>query len=180
MGRIEYKELIVELSNKFRNTIPEDEDRMTKEFENYLVVSIEELENSDNIFIEKDRATIEAGVRAVAQYLIDADLKIKKQELLVDKNFEEIRKISSQIYNLAKEVLQGNSIVLEFEATKKIQELEKLLSAVEDYNKERAKQLVSETILDLNYISEPKTKISSLRLAHLRSNNIRENDGEER
>lgn len=168
MVNSEYKTLISELTEEFKKAIPENEQKLIDEFEKYLYSTIETLEKSNSEFILKDRDSITAVLRRIAQDLIVIDLDSKKQKLLPDNSFWKISEISGQIYEDAQNILNNKGLIVEFDYTKEIDKMTKLLETVELHNKEQAKLLVSEAILDLEFIANPKTDILSLRLARLK------------
>lgn len=164
---LEYKEIILELVARFKLSIPTNEEELAKEFEEYLYSTVKNLENSTNKFVRKDKKSIEDVLKSVTDNLCNLDLELKKQELLFDNNFKKIGEISNTFFELAKFVFEGEEMNIEINAQEKIDEMEKLLSLVEPYNKEEAERLLSEAILDLKFIENPRSNISSIRLGHL-------------
>lgn len=85
----------------------------------------------------------------------------------IDTNFVNIYEISSEIFELARKKMAGKKVKLD-KSNKEIEEkLENLLNGVNFINEIEAKRLISETILDLNYITNPEVKILSLRLGQI-------------
>ena len=90
----------------------------------------------------------------------------KLENELEDKNFKEIRRMSAQYFELAKKKIDGKDINENVDTSKEIQKLGELLQKVNSYNKKKAQELVSETVLDINFISKSNVNVSSLRLYH--------------
>ncbi len=85
----------------------------------------------------------------------------------IDTNFVNIYEISSEIFELARKKMAGKKVKLD-KSNKEIEEkLENLLNGVNFINEIEAKRLISETILDLNYITNPEVKVLSLRLGQI-------------
>lgn len=103
----------------------------------------------------------------------------KISHFIPDEAYDEIYKISSTAYNYAEQrVIEQDSnykskITME-EVNKIIEKLGSLQEKLQDFNKERAKTLISETIMELLYASN-QTDDMSLRLAreynHIRNIN---------
>lgn len=84
---------------------------------------------------------------------------------VIDNNFEKIKEISNKVFVDARNILNGKKI--EYNLSDKVVEMEKLISKVEKHNKEQAEKLISEAILDMNFIDNPNTEICSLRLSNI-------------
>lgn len=172
----EYKKEIMRFVKKFSMTIPSDEQILLKNFEKYLFSTIKEIEDSDNKYIKKDKESVIMYLSDIAERLIEIDLESKKQELLKDKNFEKIMNISVGVFHKAKKVvMNGNIEVEETEITEK--NLINLLGDVKPHNIEKARELVSETILDIRFIKNPNTNVLSLRIGRFmkKAKSIEEN-----
>lgn len=167
MEKTEYKTYISDLVEQFKKTIPDDEIELPSQFEQYLYFIVETLENSKSKFIRKDKDSIIATLNRTAKQLIDMDLTNKKKQLLKDGNFEKIQDFSNQAFNNATNILNGETADTNLDIQRRIEELEQLLNSVEPYNEKKAKELVSEAILDLQFIANPKTDVVSIRLSHL-------------
>lgn len=158
-------DLIEELAKEFRNSIP-DEVLGKKLAAKYITILNEIVKK----FKEKnyEDSEIENSLKTISKEWINLELEEKQRRLMIDKNFGKIMEISYQVYNMAISVLTNKEIKRDFEIAEKIEELENLLKNVEPYNKEEAKTLVSEGILDLKFIENPNTHIVSLRLGHIK------------
>lgn len=167
---LEIKNLIKELAERFRDSIPEGENQLVIEFEKYLYSTVTNMQNSDSPFIRKDIDSIKSLLMKITDVFISYELNVKKQYLLLDESFEKIGKISGKIYKIAQGILNGNEISVDVDEGEKINELNDLLKDVADYNMEQAKLLVSEAKLDIKFIKNPDTNILSLRLANIKNN----------
>ena len=101
---------------------------------------------------------------------INLDTEEKKRRLIVDRSFGEIMELSEQIYNMAIEILCNKREKTDYNKEKMIKRLNECLNNVKPYNKEMAKKYVSEAMLDLEFIYNPKTEILSLRLGRIINN----------
>ena len=92
---------------------------------------------------------------------------MENTENKTDVNFENICKISSKIFEIAKKKLAGEKVKIDVSVDEVKDKLQNLLDGVSFINEIEAKRLVSETILDLGYITDPEVKVLSLRLGQL-------------
>lgn len=165
------EQVILNLTMSFEKTIPEDEEKraeLISAFKNHLYLAVRTIQESNSKFISKDEASIESTLKGISNDFNKKDLQNKKQELLKDSSFEQIKQISGLAFRSAQDVLNGNSNAIDFDITDKISEVKALLETVESYNREQAQRLVSETILDFRFIENPSNQVSSLRLSHVR------------
>ena len=91
-------------------------------------------------------------------------------EIKVDTNFENICEISSKVFQIAKRKMSGEMVKIDVENDKIKERLENLLNGVNFINEIEAKRLISEKILDLEYITNPEVKVLSLRLGKIYRN----------
>lgn len=92
---------------------------------------------------------------------------MENTENKTDVNFENICKISSKVFGIAKKRLAGEKVKIDVSVDAVRDKLQKLLNNVNFINEIEAKRLVSETLLDLGYITNPQVKVLSLRLGQL-------------
>ena len=162
------EELIESLKDAFRlNT---DDEELNKAFEEYLKDGISKIKSNPSPFIKKDDESIKRAVERVARNVIDSDIESKKRILLYDSDFKTIMEISTQVFEEAKKTLKtgvtSNLNTIEME-----EQLKELLTNVKDYNKNKAKELVSESLLDLYFIRTRDINNLSFRLAASTNNN---------
>ena len=162
----EYKMVITELVKKFDDSIENQEDKkeLSSAFEKYLY-NLKEMADKSDSGIEDKEKMIEYLLRYSTDNAIKMPLNQKKQMLVKDESFEKIRALSDKAFEmtqnvLAKKLTEPND--QELEDMKNT--LNKALKEVKDYNKQQAVWLVSEGILDLNFVKNPKTEIMSIRL----------------
>ena len=86
-----------------------------------------------------------------------------------DKSFDAISNLSKKAYTLALSKRQNDELIIDREEIEKdINELIRLVDTVEEFNKEEAKRLVSEGILDFSYAIGETKDITSFRISHLK------------
>ena len=129
------------------------------------IESVKEMADKSDSGIEDKEKMIEYLLRYSTDNAIKMPLNQKKQMLVKDESFEKIRALSDKAFEmtqdvLAKKLTEPND--QELEDMKNT--LNKALKEVKDYNKQQAVWLVSEGILDLNFVKNPKTEIMSIRL----------------
>ena len=162
--------MISEFVDEFKKDIPDNETELIEKFKSYLYSVIYNIKKSKSKFVAKDSESIKELLDKITKQLISEDLQGKKRILISDDNYEKINEISNEIFQLAQRKLNNEDIKIEFEDSEKIKEMQNLLKDVKEYNIQKAKKLISEAILDLNYINEKSTDICSLRLGYIKNN----------
>lgn len=94
-------------------------------------------------------------------------MKKTENEIKEDSNFDEIKHISTEIFEVAKEKMKNKETKTNIDAEETKKKLKELLEKVDFLNEIEAKRLVSEAMLDLDYISNSDVKILSLRLGQM-------------
>lgn len=165
------EELIEELTKEFKDSISyeEQKEELTNRFKEVLIDTVKSFKNDNYTELE-----IENSIIRISKRWTNLEFEEKQSRLLVDTNFGTIMETSQRFYDTAISILLGNDVDINFKISEEIEKLEKLLKKVKPYNKERAKMLTSEGILDLKYIENPNTNIVSLRLGYIKSNNKEE------
>ena len=161
MKEKEYESLVRKLAEEFDKSIPESEKELTDNFVTYLYSAISNLESKGQ---SKDE--IERKIGAYARYIIGRDLEEKKREIVIDNAFEKIRQISNEFFRMAKGVLVGEQVDSNDDFSQKIEEMKELLCRVTKYNRQQAENLISEAILDVGFITNSQSGITSVRIAH--------------
>ena len=92
-----------------------------------------------------------------------------------DINFENICEISSKVFEIAKKKMTGEKVKIDIPDREIKEKLEDLLNSVNFINEIEAKRLVSETMLDLDYITNSEVKVLSLRLGQIYRKQERKN-----
>ena len=90
-----------------------------------------------------------------------------ENEINKDTNFDEIKRISIEIFEVAKEKMKNGEVKTNIDDEKTKKELRELLDKADFLNEIEAKRLVSEAMLDLDYINNSDVKILSLRLGQI-------------
>lgn len=163
----EFDELILKLGKRFENSLKENNDELTSKFIEYLYKTLENL-NTNNI--ENEKEFIKYRLEKRAEYIITIkDDNAKKSILLHDNNFEELKQLSENIFRIAIKKAQ-NEKYDELNLTAEIEKMKNLKDNVESYNQEQAKKLISEAVLDSEFIENPNTEYISLRLSHIINN----------
>ena len=158
------EEIIKELESSFKDAVPTCDEKLCEAFRNYLVQAVDALKNNDSKFVENDEESIVGTLKTMTDMMISMDLDSIKRQLIVDKNFEKLNFLSNYAWKTAEHILKGNSFEIDLDINEKIEEMKKLESMVEEYNKRQARVLLSEGILDWKYIENPETDMVSLRL----------------
>ncbi len=92
---------------------------------------------------------------------------MKETENEIDVNFQKIQEISLKIFEMAKEKMLEEQINEKIKIDKYKEQLVNLLKDVSFINELEAKRLVSEAMLDLDYINEKEVRVLSMRLGQI-------------
>ena len=118
-------------------------------------------------FCKDNGASEEVAYRMVNSrlgYYVQMSTQDKRRNLIKDPNIDKIRHISNKVYRIAENTVHGKEFGKKIDLHKLENRLGHISGEVKDFNKSEAKRLISETLLDVNYING-KRNISSLRLA---------------
>lgn len=166
-----YAELLEELKKKFIESIEteaeneKEKEALIKGYDDYMVIAVDEMKNNDNPFLKKDVDSIKRYIKAIAKSVIEDNFDLKRRTLLNDESYEKIRYYSAKAYKAAENKLLSGGVkieLLEFDED----DVVKLLESVKPYNQLAASQLVSETVLDIEFVKKD-SGIMSLRLGRL-------------
>ena len=163
-----YIELIMELVREFKNVLPEETEKkeLIDSFEKYLYEIVEQIQKSEYENIENKEEFVESVLKSETKSIIELTLENKKQKLINDEPFNQIQVISSKAFEMAYNTLEGQKVEIDEKSLNDLQEkLVQNLKKVRDFNKMQSEILVSEGILDLNFIKEPQIETTSLRLS---------------
>lgn len=159
-----YAKLISDLVKSFESSMPESEKDMAKDFEKYLNMKLNILEKSE-LTKNKDPKTIEKTLVYVAEKISQMSLEDVKREIVIDESLIKIKKSSAKLFELAKNVQRGEKITINSKDLENyVVILNEELKNVKQFNKKQAGNLVSEGILDYQFIKNPQTSITSIRL----------------
>ena len=163
-----YIELIMELVREFKNVLPEETEKkeLIDSFEKYLYEIVEQIQKSEYENIENKEEFVESVLKSEKKSIIELTLENKKQKLINDEPFNQIQVISSKAFEMAYNTIEGQKVEIDEKSLNDLQEkLVQNLKKVRDFNKMQSEILVSEGILDLNFIKEPQIETTSLRLS---------------
>ena len=163
-----YIELIMELVREFKNVLPEETEKkeLIDSFEKYLYEIVEQIQKSEYENIENKEEFVESVLKSETKSIIELTLENKKQKLINDEPFNQIQLISSKAFEMAYNTIEGQKVEIDEKSLNDLQEkLVQNLKKVRDFNKMQSEILVSEGILDLNFIKEPQIETTSLRLS---------------
>ena len=96
----------------------------------------------------------------------DEFYETKLQHFTKDESFNELRKISLEGFNKAREALENSQFITIEESTKKIMEMVALEDKIRPYNKFLSKIEIAQAILDYQYAAGDQEKVST-RLSYL-------------
>ena len=163
-----YIELIMELVREFKNVLPEETEKkeLIDSFEKYLYEIVEQIQKSEYENIENKEEFVESVLKSETKSIIELTLENKKQKLINDEPFNQIQVISSKAFEMAYNTIEGQKVEIDEKSLNDLQEkLVQNLKKVRDFKKMQSEILVSEGILDLNFIKEPQIETTSLRLS---------------
>ena len=158
----------MELVREFKNVLPEETEKkeLIDSFEKYLYEIVEQIQKSEYENIENKEEFVESVLKSETKSIIELTLENKKQKLINDEPFNQIQVISSKAFEMAYNTIEGQKVEIDEKSLNDLQEkLVQNLKKVRDFNKMQSEILVSEGILDLNFIKEPQIETTSLRLS---------------
>jgi len=174
----EYKELINGLLEEFKKTLPEngaDNRELIEGFNRYITDTVSNLLEDALEDSELTSDFVERVVIAKAADVIKLDYDAKKIRLIEDPILDQLRVASGKIFEQAVLRAEGKEVTLAITDESQenaIGKFEDMLKQVKPHNIEQAKQIYSETILDLNYL-KGENDITSLRIGNIIRSNKR-------
>ena len=169
----EYEKFIDDLTEEFKNTGHKKESNLTQEFKEYITglvnYAVKKGEPKDEII-----KSITVYARDIARH----DIDFIERLIVYDKSFQQINQISNQVFETAKKILNGMNKDENVDFSSQIEVMQEALKSVKKYNIDIAKNLISEAMLDFNYISNPSTQIMSLRLGKEYRNKLKNEEEE--
>lgn len=146
-----------------------DDDTFKKQYYMYLSNKYSKL--LEEFAVEESDETVKAIVDSYVEDELRQWKNKSRQEMLSildnDSAFEQLTFLSEVAFNDAQKCLStGVHLSDEKEYKFRLEELESCADAVKPYNIEAAKDLLSESILDINFVFN-KSKVKSLRLAEM-------------
>lgn len=169
----EYEKFIDDLTEEFKNIGDKKESNLTEEFKEYITrlvnYAVKKGEPKDEII-----KSITVYARDIARH----DIDFIERLIVYDKSFQQINQISNQAFETAKKILNGMNKDENVDFSSQIEVMQEALKSVKKYNIDIAKNLISEAMLDFNYISNPSTQIMSLRLGKEYRNKLKNEEEE--
>jgi len=155
------EEIINQLKKEFMESVKGQDERLPDAFEQYMHRAVSNLtKGKTNI----DNDSLERIIKRMGKELIDSSITWKKKTLITDESYDNILYISMKSYEVAQKIIRNEKVEEDIQVKEKIDKMKEYLKTVEEFNKAEARLLVSEGILDLKFIENPKTDITSLRL----------------
>ena len=148
--------IITKYVNKFKAVYPGIDTTLVEQFRHYL-------ERSNN---KDDKTNTDSLLKSNAEYILNLkDVDAVKREIIYDNNYEEVKRISYELFEEAFSILKkGTEQVDVSKSIEKFDKLTTLISKVQYFNKELANSFFSEALLDLEFIKNPNSRYTSLRL----------------
>ena len=159
---------ILKLTTEFEKIIPEEKEKndIIGAFKNYLYFAVNVIQEATLEFKDKDVDSIKLVLTRIANVFGTSDLAYVKRNLLVDNAFETIKERSAQIFDMAKNSIRVKETNIDIDVDIEIKKMTESLKSVKEYNERQARSLISEAILDLEYITTLSEEALSLRLYH--------------
>lgn len=156
--------LIEDWINKFKEKVPKDEEKLVQAFRQYLLNNLEFAKQNPIEPIEQHEEFETLLINRISDRIMNYDIDSIKRQLLIDSNFEQLINKSGELYRIACEKLRGNNAENDINIDKEVEEIIELSKKVEPYNKNEARMLLSEAVLDAKFIKNPNNQGESLRL----------------
>ncbi len=163
----QYIEIINNYANQFQNTLEseyQNKEELTNAFKNYLATDVKIKLEMDPEGLDRNEFILR-WLQKDAERIIKMPTSYKESKLLEDINFEKLRFLSFDLYQKALEKVNNPNITMSEEEYKKYQKvLNEYYNNAKSFNKEEAKYLLSEALLDAKYLYEKESKITSVRI----------------
>lgn len=158
--------MVDNLTDQFRKYIANGDSDLASQYQKYVEYLIESILNTSLPHIKKDEETIRYMLQVDFKQLKEMSIDKIRNKIIKDLAYEQIEKISAEIYFSAKKVFKGERIETDTinRLSQELESSKKQLKDVREAFRNNAEKLVSEAILDLHYITHPGTDTTSLRL----------------
>ena len=159
-------EIIESLVSRFKKIVPDNEERLIKAFREYLIDRAEFVRQNSFAEQKEQQELIQKLLFArFADRIIGlGNIDSMKKILLNDPVFEQFRMKSGNIFKIACEKLRGQNAEDSIDVDKEIEQLKELIQKVEPFNYVEAKRILSEDLLDAEFIKGTNINIESIRL----------------
>ncbi len=142
-----------------------DDDNIKNYYMDYIKKSYEEFDKGQIV----DKNKINILVELENNKWSNESPEYKKSFIIPDENLKKLSEISEFAYDIAKNRLKNDIINSNINLSEYLLKIEKLNKKVYDFNIFLASELVSETILDLQYATG-KSEDTSIRIGRLKEN----------
>ena len=163
----QYNEIINNYIEKFEKTLNENysnKEELIKAFREYLESNVQadlEVDMGDQ---DRNEFVTEWLIKD-AERIINMDIESKERKLFEDMSFFQLKHVSYFLYQKALSKIDDPIITMSEEEYKEYRRvLNEYYNNVKSFNKKEAKYLLSEALLDANYLFNPETNIMSIRL----------------
>ena len=164
--------IIDQLTNDLEKLIPNEEkekEELLNGFKKYLNIAVEYIKNSGEKAVNNVDDLINKILKMRADMIFQMNILEMKQYLIEDQALLKLQEKSYEIYETAAKKLLGENNLKEYNTDLEIKKMEDLEKDIRDFNQERVKELISETVLDLCFLDGTNAGLFSLRLFHLKN-----------
>ena len=151
--------LINNIAEEYKNSLQNvyNSEELKTGLKNYLYELKESIENLNS------KLSIEEAYYNVNK-IKALPLVNQEQKLIKDEKLQEIQRTSMKAYEMAHNVIMGNNEIDKSQLSEMKETLNQSLEGVREFNKQTAQNLVSEGLLDIMFVENPKTGKTSLRI----------------
>ncbi len=152
--------LINNIAEEYKNSLQNvyNSEELKTGLKNYLYELKESIENLNS------ELSIEEAFYYNVNKIKALPLVNQEQKLIKDEKLQEIQRTSMKAYEMAHNVIMGNNEIDKSQLSEMKETLNQSLEGVREFNKQTAQNLVSEGLLDIMFVENPKTGKTSLRI----------------
>lgn len=152
--------LINNIAEEYKNSLQNvyNSEELKTGLKNYLYELKESIENLNS------ELSIEEAFYYNVNKIKGLPLVNQEQKLIKDEKLQEIQRTSMKAYEMAHNVIMGNNEIDKSQLSEMKETLNQSLEGVREFNKQTAQNLVSEGLLDIMFVENPKTGKTSLRI----------------
>ena len=152
--------LINNIAEEYKNSLQDvdNSEELKTGLKNYLYELKESIEKLNS------ELSIEEAFYYNVNKIKELPLEHQEQKLIKDEKLQEIQRTSMKAYEMAHNVIMGNNEIDKSQLSEMKETLNQSLEGVREFNKQTAQNLVSEGLLDIMFVENPKTGKTSLRI----------------
>ena len=152
--------LINNIAEEYKNSLQNvyNSEELKTGLKNYLYELKESIENLNS------ELSIEEAFYYNVNKIKELPLEHQEQKLIRDEKLQEIKNTSMKAYELAHNVMMGNNEIDKSKLSEMKETLTQSLEGVRIFNRKTAQNLVSEGLLDIMFVENPKTGRTSIRI----------------